>query len=61
VKPKRPLVSSRTADSDSPERSDEYLRQALEKVDRESTHHILQRWQKVLISLIALGFSCFHI
>ncbi len=33
----------------------------MEKVDKESTHRVLEGWQKVLISVIAIGFSCFHI
>jgi TRAP transporter 4TM/12TM fusion protein len=37
------------------------IRKVLEKVDKESTHRILGGWQNLLISLIALAFSCFHI
>jgi TRAP transporter 4TM/12TM fusion protein len=37
------------------------IRKVLEKVDKESTHRLLSGWQKGLISLISLAFSCFHI
>jgi TRAP transporter 4TM/12TM fusion protein len=43
------------------DRNGEEIRKVLEKVDKESTHRLLEGWQKVLISLIALAFSCFHI
>ena len=43
------------------DRDGEEIRKVLEKVDKESTHRILEGWQKILISLIALAFSCFHI
>ncbi len=43
------------------DRNGEEIRKVLEKVDKESTHRLLEGWQKILISLIALGFSCFHI
>ncbi len=43
------------------DRNGEEIRKVLEKVDKESTHRLLSGWQKILISLIALAFSCFHI
>jgi len=49
-------VSNKPADP-----SNEELRKALEKVDKEAAHRELGGWQKILISLIALAFSCFHI
>jgi TRAP transporter 4TM/12TM fusion protein len=33
----------------------------MEKVDKEATHRVLEGWQKVLISAIAIAFAGFHI
>jgi TRAP transporter 4TM/12TM fusion protein len=41
--------------------SETEIRKVLEKVDKEAAHRVLSGWQKILISLIALAFSCFHI
>jgi TRAP transporter 4TM/12TM fusion protein len=49
------------ADGTPLDRNGEEIRKVLEKVDKESTHRILSGWQKILISLISLAFSCFHI
>ena len=56
LSPPNPDVSGEPLDRDGEE-----IRKVLEKVDKESTHRLLSGWQKILISLIALAFSCFHI
>jgi TRAP transporter 4TM/12TM fusion protein len=59
---KQPLSPSNPAVPGEPlDRDGEEIRKVLEKVDKESTHRLLSGWQKALISLIALAFSCFHI
>jgi TRAP transporter 4TM/12TM fusion protein len=37
------------------------VKQLLQKVDKESSYRQLVGWQGLVISIIAIGFSCFHI
>jgi TRAP transporter 4TM/12TM fusion protein len=52
---------SGAADSTAGGQNEAEVQQILEKVDREAKHRFLIGWQSLLVSVIAIAFSCFHI